>query len=81
MWLLNDSISSKAVVFRIRKKLNPSHFITMQRAVADPFHHTQRQEMNELHTHTTGALSTFWWEIQLRSRGMSKQSCHQTLLS
>lgn len=37
--------------------------------------------MNELHTHTLEAVSTFWWVFQFRSTGMSKQNCHQTLVS
>lgn len=52
MWLLNDSISSRTITFKTRKKLNPSHCITTQSAVADPFHCTKRWELNEVHTHT-----------------------------
>lgn len=55
MWLLNDSISSKAVVFRTRKKLNPSHFITTQSAAADPFHHTETGDEWTSHTHNRSA--------------------------
>lgn len=44
MWLPHDSISSKAITFKTRKKLNPSHSITTQSAGADPFHCTKGAE-------------------------------------
>lgn len=68
MWLLNESISSKAIVFKIRKQLNPSHSITTQSAVADPLHCTKRQEMNELHTHDRSSQYLLEWDPAQKQR-------------